>query len=158
MLAPNISAKEVEIDAPITESRRAIEYGFFTYFVVASDKQSPVAIPKCAALCCKTINMMVDKVTIHNKEYPNVAPAARLDAQFPGSINPTVTRSPGPIYFKILKEPGRGEGQALLIDRPNNNFRRRIEPVNIDKPRGVKFTKAYDFTQPIQLKGAIQFR
>jgi hypothetical protein len=132
MLAPNISAKEVEIDAPITESRRAIEYGFFTYFVVASDKQSPVAIPKCAALCCKTISMMVDKVTIHSKEYPNVAPAARLDAQLPGSINPTVTKSPGPMYFKILNAPGWGRGQTLSVDNPLKTFRRRAGTLNIN--------------------------
>ena len=74
----------------------------------ASERQSPVAIPKWATLCCNKINMMVDKVTIHNKAYPYSAPAARFEAQLPGSINPTVTSNPGPINFNISEPPNLG--------------------------------------------------
>jgi len=34
--------------------------------------------------------------------------AARFDAQFPGSINPTVTSNPGPMNLKISSPPNRG--------------------------------------------------
>jgi hypothetical protein len=47
--------------------------------------------------------MKVDKVTTQRREYPNWDPAATLAAQFPGSINPTVTTKPGPIYLKSSK-------------------------------------------------------
>ena len=33
--------------------------------VAASDKQSPVTIPRCAALCCKRMSIIVLSVTIH---------------------------------------------------------------------------------------------
>ena len=36
---------------------------------------------------------------------PILGTAAKLEAQFPGSINPTVTRSPGPIYLKTSSPP-----------------------------------------------------
>lgn len=45
---------------------------------------------------------MVDNVTIHKREYPKPDPAAMLAAQFPGSINPTVMRIPGPKYLSNL--------------------------------------------------------
>ena len=44
--------------------------------------------------------MIVDNVTIHNNVYPYPEPAAILLAQLPGSIKPTVTNKPGPIYLK----------------------------------------------------------
>ena len=34
--------------------------------VVASARQAPVAMPKCAALCCSTMSIIVDSVTIHS--------------------------------------------------------------------------------------------
>jgi hypothetical protein len=51
------------------------------------------------------MSMMVERVTTHNKAYPNSEPAAKFDAQFPGSIKPTVTNKPGPIYLKKSKPP-----------------------------------------------------
>ena len=67
-----------------------------------SAKQSPVTIPKCATLFCRIIKITVPKVITHKRSYPKELPPDILVAQFPGSIKPTVTRSPGPIYFKIL--------------------------------------------------------
>jgi hypothetical protein len=51
---------------------------------------------------------MVDIVTIHNNVNPKSAPAAMFDAQLPGSIKPTVTNRPGPIYLRIFKAPNVG--------------------------------------------------
>ena len=34
--------------------------------VVASARHMPVAMPKCAALCCSTMSIIVDSVTIHS--------------------------------------------------------------------------------------------
>ena len=34
--------------------------------VVASARQTPVAMPRCAALCCKMISIIVDSVTTHS--------------------------------------------------------------------------------------------
>ena len=51
------------------------------------------------------ISIIVDKVTTHNKAYPNSEPAAKFEAQFPGSIKPTVTNKPGPIYLKKSRPP-----------------------------------------------------
>ena len=70
------------------------------YKLVASDKHFPVTIPRCAALCCKIMSMIVDNVTIHNNVYPYPEPAAILLAQLPGSIKPTVTSKPGPTYLR----------------------------------------------------------
>src|SRR5690606_14360070 len=85
----------------------------FVYLVAASDKHSPVAIPRWATLCCKIMSMMVDKVTIHNRVNPNSEPAAMLAAQLPGSIKPTVTSRPGPMYFSIFKAPNVGRCSLL---------------------------------------------
>jgi hypothetical protein len=51
------------------------------------------------------MSIIVDKVITHNKEYPKSAPAAKLEAQLPGSIKPTVTSKPGPIYLKKSSPP-----------------------------------------------------
>ncbi len=66
--------------------------------------------------------MMVDRVTIQSKVSPKSDPAAMLDAQFPGSINPTVTSSPGPIYFKILSAPKVGLWFLLSIFLKKENI------------------------------------
>ena len=46
-------------------------------------------------------------VTTHSNEYPKDEPAAKFVAQFPGSINPTVTSNPGPIYLSKSRAPDR---------------------------------------------------
>src|SRR5665647_779090 len=91
----------------------------FRFLFVASARQSPVTIPKCAALCCNTISIIVDKVTIHRRVYPYSEPAAILDAQFPGSIKPTVTNNPGPTYLKKFRGPIFGLCSSLLNNSPN---------------------------------------
>jgi hypothetical protein len=84
------------------------------YIVAASERQSPVAIPKCATLCCRTISITVDNVTIHRRVYPYPEPVAIFAAQFPGSMNPIVTRRPGPIYLKISRPPNEGVWSFLF--------------------------------------------
>ena len=105
MAPPNISAKEVDMEANTAVPRIGLDTHLGVYLVAASLKQSPVTIPKCATLCCKMMSMMVERVTTQSSAYPNSEPAAKLDAQLPGSINPTVTRSPGPMYLKISNPP-----------------------------------------------------
>jgi hypothetical protein len=105
---PKISASEVEIEASIAEEIRIFENRGFIWIAAASERHNPVAIPKWATLCCNKINIIVDNVTIQSKLYPYVAPAARFEAQFPGSINPTVTSNPGPINLKMSKPPYLG--------------------------------------------------
>jgi hypothetical protein len=107
--APNISAKAVEIDANIAVVNINLPVVLLKYLEIDSDKHSPVTIPRWAALCCKNTSIIVERVTIHRREYPNLEPAAILEAQFPGSINPTVTKNPGPIYFNISNAPSFGE-------------------------------------------------
>ena len=51
------------------------------------------------------MSIIVDNVTTHKRAYPNSDPAAKLEAQLPGSINPTVTNKPGPIYLKKSTPP-----------------------------------------------------
>ena len=97
---PSTSAKAVEIAANTDVPSTIFETEGLKYSCVASAKHLPDTMPICAALCCKNISIIVDSVTTHKSEYPNDAPAATLDAQFPGSINPTVTISPGPRYLK----------------------------------------------------------
>ena len=64
---PKISASEVDIDAKtaLPKTGRAIHLG--QYCVAASLRHKPVTIPKCATLCCKTINIIVESVTTHNR-------------------------------------------------------------------------------------------
>ena len=93
---PSISAIAVATAANIAVRSIRSFNSLGIYLLAASDRHSPVAIPRCAALCCSTISITVDNVTIHNNSYPKPDPAAIFEAQFPGSMNPTVTRSPGP--------------------------------------------------------------
>ncbi len=102
---PRISAREVEILARTALTMIGRPSHFGVYFTAASLRQSPVTIPRCATLCCNTISIMVDKVTTQSKAYPYSEPAARLLAQLPGSIKPTVTNNPGPIYLNISNPP-----------------------------------------------------
>lgn len=64
---------------------------------------------------CKTMSIKVENVTIQSSEYPNSPPAARLDAQFPGSINPTVTSSPGPMYLRNLRKLAFGTNLVAYL-------------------------------------------
>ena len=66
MAAPNISANEVDTDAPMAlhSTGRLTHRG--RWRVVASLKHCPVTMPKCATLCCNTMSMMVDSVTTHS--------------------------------------------------------------------------------------------
>jgi hypothetical protein len=43
-------------------------------------------------------------VTTQRRLYPNSEPEAILAAQLPGSIKPTVTSRPGPIYFNRCRK------------------------------------------------------
>ena len=61
-----ISASEVAIDAKTADAKTGREIHGATYRVAASERQSPVTMPRCATLCCKTISIIVDKVTTHN--------------------------------------------------------------------------------------------
>ena len=42
---------DVETEASIPVVKIILEYGFLMYLFAASERQSPVAIPRCAALC-----------------------------------------------------------------------------------------------------------
>ena len=98
--APNISASAVEIEAAIDENNMMFRKHGLKCSVVASERHLPVTMPRCAALCCKTININVESVTIQSSAYPYCDPAAMFDAQLPGSMNPTVTSRPGPRYLR----------------------------------------------------------
>ena len=99
--APKISAIAVAILAKIAVDKIGNAYFLGIFSVVDSAIHLPVTIPKCAALCCNTINIIVDNVTVHKSLYPYSDPAAIFEAQFPGSINPIVTKIPGPIYLNV---------------------------------------------------------
>ena len=64
---PSISASDVDILARIALIIIGRPTHFGAYFTAASLKHKPVTIPKCATLCCNAINIIVDKVTTHNK-------------------------------------------------------------------------------------------
>jgi hypothetical protein len=119
MELPRISATEVETEASTAKESIALDTTGFIYIVAASERQRPVAIPRCATLCCRTISIIVDNVTIHNREYPYPEPVAIFAAQFPGSMNPTVTSRPGPIYLKISRAPNAGIWSFLLRSLKN---------------------------------------
>ena len=68
MAPPRISAREVEIDASTAVPRIGRDTHLGVYLVAASERQSPVTIPKWATLCWRTISMIVDKVTTQSKE------------------------------------------------------------------------------------------
>ena len=105
MAPPRISAREVDMEANTAVPRIGLEIHLGVYLVAASLKQSPVTMPKCATLCWRIMSMIVERVTTHKSAYPNSDPAAKLEAQLPGSIKPTVTKSPGPMYLKKSKPP-----------------------------------------------------
>ena len=65
---PSISASDVEMEASTAVPRIGRDTHLGVYCVAASERQSPVTIPKWATLCCNTISMMVDSVTTHNSE------------------------------------------------------------------------------------------
>lgn len=135
--APNISAKAVEIDANIAVVNTNFPIIFPKYLEIDSDKHSPVTIPRWAELCWRNISIIVESVTIQRREYPKPEPAAILEAQFPGSINPTVTKNPGPIYFNISKAPSFGEclPNSLLICKTSfTNNRLSKAPTGNTKP------------------------
>jgi hypothetical protein len=111
MAAPRISANTVETVAKSAEINTGRAIHGEMNFVVASAWHSPVTIPRCAALCWRTMSMRVERLTIHKRPYPYRDPAATLDAQLPGSMNPTVTRSPGPRY---LSRPFAPEKRRLI--------------------------------------------
>ena len=99
-MKPEVSfTPAVDTTAIIAVARMLREIAGRICFVAASDRHNPVEIPKCAALCWRKINMIVDRVTIQRSLYPKSEPAAIFEAQLPGSMKPTVTKSPGPMYF-----------------------------------------------------------
>ena len=102
---PRISARDVDILASIAELSMGREKGLRIYLFVASAKHRPVTIPKWATLCCIMMSIMEENVTTQSSAYPKEDPAARLVAQLPGSIKPTVTRSPGPMYLRRSMAP-----------------------------------------------------
>jgi hypothetical protein len=108
MAVPRISARAVETDAPTALPRIILLFQGLKNFVAASDRQRPVTIPRWAALCWRIISIKVERVTTHRRLYPYWEPAATFAAQFPGSMNPTVTRNPGPRYRNSSKREDFG--------------------------------------------------
>ena len=51
MAPPRISASEVDMEASTAVPKIGRDTHLGVYWVAASDKQSPVTIPKCATLC-----------------------------------------------------------------------------------------------------------
>jgi hypothetical protein len=68
--------------------------------------------------------------------YPNSDPVAMFAAQLPGSIKPTVTSNPGPIYLKISSAPKTGLWSFL--------FRSLINPKELN--RFLRFNMLEIFT------------
>ena len=97
MAAPSTSATSVEMAANTAEAIRKRPVRAGRWRVAASERHSPVAMPRCAALCCSTISIRVDSVMTHSSVLPNCAPLEMFAAQLPGSMKPTVTSSPGPM-------------------------------------------------------------
>lgn len=64
---------------------------------------------------------MVESEITQRRVYPNSDPVAILAAQLPGSINPTVTNRPGPIYLKISRAPYEGVWSFLFKSLKNPN-------------------------------------
>ncbi len=57
--------------------------------------------------------MMVARVTIQRREEPWRDPVVTLAAQLPGSMQPTVTSTPGPMSLRTSEPlPGRDMGAA----------------------------------------------
>ena len=63
---PRTSAMAVATVARYALASTARPTGRGRWRVVASARQAPVAMPRCAALCCKTISIIVDSVTTHS--------------------------------------------------------------------------------------------
>lgn len=68
MAPPRISASEVEMEASTAVPRMGRDTHDGVYRVAASERQSPVTMPRCATLCCKMMSITVDSVTTHNSE------------------------------------------------------------------------------------------
>ena len=68
MAPPNISAREVDMEASTAVPSIGRDTHLGVYCVAASDKHNPVTMPKWATLCCKIISIMVERVTTHNSE------------------------------------------------------------------------------------------
>ena len=68
MAPPRISASEVEIDARTADPSNGRDHAGLRWTAAASERQSPVAMPRWATLCCRTISMTVESVTIHSSE------------------------------------------------------------------------------------------
>ena len=62
---PRISAIAVAIEASIAVDRMMFLRIRLMYVLAASERQSPVTMPRWAALCCRRISMIVESVTIH---------------------------------------------------------------------------------------------
>ena len=68
MAPPNISAREVDMEASTAVPNIGRDTHLGVYCVAASDRHSPVTIPRCATLCCRIISMTVESVTTHSSE------------------------------------------------------------------------------------------
>ena len=65
---PNISAREVDMEASTAVPNIGRDTHLGVYCVAASDRHSPVTMPRCATLCCRIISMTVESVTTHSSE------------------------------------------------------------------------------------------
>jgi len=68
MAPPNISAREVDMEASTAVPNIGRDTHLGVYCVAASDRHSPVTMPRCATLCCRIISMTVESVTTHSSE------------------------------------------------------------------------------------------
>ena len=68
MAPPNISAREVDMEASTAVPNIGRDTHLGVYCVAASDRHSPVTMPRCATLCCRIISMTVESVTTHSGE------------------------------------------------------------------------------------------
>ena len=68
MAPPNISAREVDMEATTAVPNIGRDTHLGVYCVAASDRHSPVTMPRCATLCCRIISMTVESVTTHSSE------------------------------------------------------------------------------------------
>ena len=68
MAPPNISAREVDMEASTAVPNIGRDTHLGVYCVAASYRHSPVTMPRCATLCCRIISMTVESVTTHSSE------------------------------------------------------------------------------------------
>jgi hypothetical protein len=66
MEAPSSSAMIVATAASMAEPSMARDSQGLSWRVAASERQSPVTMPRWAALCCRRISMRVERVTIQS--------------------------------------------------------------------------------------------